>query len=70
MCDESCDYCTPVGLCTQCAADPLRKNNTNCDCIDGYYLDQSTDQCLKCHPSCQTCADFQNCLSCQGYPQQ
>ncbi|KAL4472472.1 hypothetical protein ABPG74_018421 [Tetrahymena malaccensis] len=51
--------------CTQCIksnADPLN----NCSCIEGYYLDNSTNLCLKCNPICQACQNSKsNCTKCK-----
>ncbi|KAL4472473.1 hypothetical protein ABPG74_018422 [Tetrahymena malaccensis] len=51
--------------CTQCIknnADPFN----DCSCIEGYYLDNSTNLCLKCNPICQACQNSKNnCTKCK-----
>ncbi|KAL4499843.1 hypothetical protein ABPG72_015192 [Tetrahymena utriculariae] len=51
--------------CIQCIknnADPLN----NCSCIEGYYLDNQTQLCLKCSPMCQACQNSKNnCTKCK-----
>ncbi|KAL4465986.1 hypothetical protein ABPG74_004223 [Tetrahymena malaccensis] len=53
----SCDQAS----CIQCQAQTL---NICTQCMDGYYLSNST--CLPCKSTCQTCASSTNCQSCFG----
>lgn len=56
--DFSCSSSDCTSPCLTCIG-----NKTTCkSCISGYYLDNVT--CTVCDPSCKTCLDASNCLTC------
>ena len=70
-CDPSCKTCTGSSdtSCLSCYSGKywLSLNNSCVDCsINGYFIDVSTQACIACDPSCQTCSGSSatNCLSC------
>ncbi|EAR84816.1 Serine/Threonine kinase, putative (macronuclear) [Tetrahymena thermophila SB210] len=59
------DYTLVGGVCIQTlGCRQLIPNSDKCiQCIDGYYLDQSS-QCQKCHQNCKTCLTKYDCITC------
>jgi len=62
--DKECNECDKS--CSSCSESP----NYCTSCINGKYLNESLQTCLKCSVYCETCTKFeesesQNCLSCK-----
>jgi hypothetical protein len=67
-CNTRCLTCDPSNkdLCTSCR-DPNFQNNEACDCVDGFYYDNSTFSCQnQCHWMCKSCTGPRpdQCMSC------
>ncbi|CAG9312400.1 unnamed protein product [Blepharisma stoltei] len=66
VCDDPlCSICSGflVGLCTQCI---LNASGTPCICNLGYYWDLTSNKCLPCDHSCETCTSSTSgdCIVC------
>ena len=35
-------------------------------CVDGYYLDGTTNSCIKCEPNCKLCTGVNKCTACSS----
>lgn len=74
-CDESCETCTALTTCTQCAEDFYPYLDDKNTCVndetkkENYYFDYDDLLYKECDNSCKTCSDkptgsSKNCLSC------
>lgn len=65
-CSNRCLECSnPATACTTCAG-TTRSAAPSCACIDGYYDDGSSADCIQCQYSCLTCNDGTSCLTCDS----
>jgi hypothetical protein len=56
-CNVSCLTCSGTkDKCTACRSDATLTSANACQCNQGFYYDATTGYCLRCHPSCKTCA--------------
>jgi hypothetical protein len=56
-CNVSCLTCSGTkDKCTACRSDATLTSTNTCQCNQGFYYDSTTGYCLRCHPSCKTCA--------------
>ncbi|CDW89486.1 UNKNOWN [Stylonychia lemnae] len=70
-CHKACASCnskfiTDCGSCNSGWYLEWLGNTCQTSCLDGYYADGLTNQCLMCHYSCETCSGNgpSNCLTC------
>ena len=67
-------YFSKNGVCDKCPDNCLYCNSdTYCNkCISGYFLDNNSNTCIKCHNNCETCFSSyfndqeQKCLTCKN----
>jgi hypothetical protein len=73
---KTCQSASQSSICTSCYSNSslnqvggaIYLNGSLCSsfCSSGYYLDNSTQNCLQCSTSCLTCIAFTTCLTCNG----
>ncbi|KAG7168269.1 Extracellular matrix protein FRAS1-like, partial [Homarus americanus] len=73
-CHSSCKVCTlditntSTSFCVHCKSSRKISEGEHCvhECSHGYFHDQESNRCQKCHPSCETCMGTQlnNCKTC------
>ncbi|ESU38988.1 Variant-specific surface protein [Giardia duodenalis] len=66
---DGCDSCNEENVCAKCATDKYLTSTGQCvdDCeaLEGYYSDKSTNKCEKCSPVCKMCTKTADqCSSC------
>ncbi|EAR98004.2 bowman-birk serine protease inhibitor family protein (macronuclear) [Tetrahymena thermophila SB210] len=67
QCNFLCSYCTSNSSCLGCINNLILLPNFQCSCPEGTYLDKSTNYCLQCYQTCQSCVgpNQQDCLKCK-----
>ena len=69
MCAMNFSNPTLFGTC-QCPSNSFIKNNSACECNDGYYMEYNISNlsyyCNNCNDSCKTCTRSDFCLSCSN----
>ncbi|CAD8048107.1 unnamed protein product [Paramecium primaurelia] len=83
LCPSNCSSCIDQDRCIQCKNNNFDhdkingqclcnlinfSDKQNCQCLNGYYLNNINKKCLPCHYNCNTCIySATNCITCNDY---